>query len=143
MFNFVEFVLSLFDTQPAPPAREFATAPPEKEHRLDQLALAQELNGAKEIAQALEINDQDRGGLPNQVGYITQLKQEIAMSEQAVTILVKGSRFMAPDGWKIKEVRPRPEMGADVSRVIFYGSIIKGRKLNNELQGSRFSLVRR
>ena len=40
-------------------------------------------------------------------------------------------------GYQIKEVRPGRETP------IFYGSIFKGRKLNNELAGSKFSLVSR
>ena len=63
-------------------AEEFAPAPPIKERRIDQLALAKEINmGMKEIAQAAEIDDQDRGGIANHEAYITQMKQEVAMSE--------------------------------------------------------------
>ena len=133
--NFVEHVLSLLNAQPDPPAREFVPVPPEKEHRLDQLVLAQEFNGVKEIAQALEIDDQDKGGIPNPVEYITQLKQEVAMPANTA-ILVKGQRFVAPEGFKIKQVRPD-------GKVLWFGSIYKGRKLNAVLQGSKFSLVRK
>ena len=55
---------------------------------------------------------------------------------KAVVVLEVGQRFVAPPGYKIKETRP------ERAAPIFYGSIFKGRKLNNELNGSRFSLVR-
>ena len=89
--NLVEHMLSLMDRNTAadPPAREFAPTAPEKEHRLDQLALARELNGRlsnKETAQALENDLQDRGGIPDPVGFITQRKQEAAMSEVATIV---------------------------------------------------------
>ena len=144
--NFVKALLKSLgrDTAPVtdPPAREFAPSPPVKNHIPDnaQLDLARSLNGRpsnKELARALEIDDQDRGGIPDPVGFITQRKQEVAMSRQkVVVVLVKGQRFMAPEGYKIKEVQPGR------TTPIFYGSIFKGRKLNNELAGSRFSLVR-
>ena len=145
MFNFVEHMLSgLFHSaQPAadPPPREFAPAPPVKEHApiSEQLDLAHAHNSSKETAQALEIKDQDRGGIPRPDDYleeyIAEMKQEVAM--KAVVVLEVGQRFMAPPGYKIKEVRPGCETP------IFYGSIFKGRKLNNELKGSKFSLTPR
>lgn len=106
-------------------------APPEKEHIVDsaQLALAQELNSPKEVAQALENDDQDHGGIPSPEAYITEQKQAIA-----IVVLVKGQRFMAPDGWRIKEQRQ--------SGVLYYGSVLMARKAQNERLGSRFSLVR-
>jgi len=103
--------------------------PPEKEHRIDQLALAYELNSPKEIWQAGQNDDQDMGGIPNPVAYITEKKQAVA-----IVVLVQGQRFMAPDGWKIKERR--------TDRALYYGSILMDHKARNERLGSQFSLVR-
>ena len=153
MFNFVEHMLSgLFHSaQPAadPPPREFAPAPPVKEHAptSEQLDLACAHNSPKETAQALEIKDQDRGGIPRPDDYIeeyiAEMKQEVAeMEAKAVVVLEVGQRFMAPPGYKIKEKRLPTETFPD-GQLLFYGSIFKGRKLNNELKGSKFSLTPR
>lgn len=143
MFNFVEAFLEFLGRSTAP-AADPPPAPPIKAHIPDseQLDLARELNAkiypesAKEITQALENDLQDKGGIPNPADYIRDKKLEVAMTE-AVVILEVGQRFMAPKGYKIKEVRPGRETP------IFYGSIFKGRKLNNELKGSKFSLIPR
>lgn len=106
MFNFVEaFLKSLgFNAQPAadPPTREFAPAPPIKEHASvsDQLTIAREYNSVKDVAQALQNDLQDRGGIPDPVGVITQLKQEVAEMEAIATIVttefvVSGTGYVA------------------------------------------------
>jgi len=98
VFNFVEHILNSLgrNAQPAadPPAREFAPAPPIKEHIADsaQLDLARELNGrysAKEVAQALENDLQDRGGIPTPEGpeaYIRDMKEAV-MSATIATVV--------------------------------------------------------
>ena len=105
--------------------------PPEKEHRVDQLALAHELNSPKEVAQALENDLQDHGGIPSPEAYITERKQEVAA---AIAVLVQGQCFKAPEGWRIKEQR--------TDKVLYYGSVLMARKTRNERAGSKFSLVR-
>ena len=114
--------------------QEFAPAPPVKDHigPKAQLEVARKYHSSKEIARAAEVDDQDRGGIPSPEAYIRDMKLEAP----AITILVKGQRFLAPEGWKIKEVRPGR------ATPIYYSSIMKGRKLNNALGGSKFSLVR-
>jgi len=146
--NIVEYLLNVLgrNVQPAadPPVREFAPEPPVKEHApvSEQLRMAREFHSCKEVAQATEIDNQDVGGVPNPVDYIRDMKlQEVAMAEKAVAVLVKGQRFMAPTGWKIKEVRPVPKDGADVSRIYYYGSILQSRKMQYEEMGSKFALV--
>ena len=79
----------------------------------------------KEVAQATEVDDQDRGGIPNPVDF----------KLSAVTVLVQGQRLMAPKGWKIKELRPS-------GKVLHYASIYQARKAKNEARGAEFSLVR-
>jgi hypothetical protein len=111
-------------------AEEFAPAPPEKDHRVDQMALAKEMN-MSDVAQAAEIDDQDRGGIVNPEGYILDMKSEAP----AIAVLVSGQRFLAPEGWKIKEARPS-------GKVLFYGSVYQKRKAENEARGAEFSLVR-
>lgn len=112
------------------PMEEFATAPPVKAHEGHeaQMEIAREFNSPKETAQSGD--DQDRGGIPRPEAYITEMKLEAP----AITVLVRGHTFHAPDGWKIKEVQP--------DNVFYMGSINIGRKKNHELRGSRFSLVR-
>lgn len=92
--NYVERFLELLglNARPAadPVAQEFVPAPPVKEHApvSEQLAIACAFNSPKEIARALENDLQDHGGIPNPVGYITQLKQEAAMSKATVATIV-------------------------------------------------------
>lgn len=96
VFNYVNAVLKMLGRN-AQPAADPPPAPPIKAHIPDseQLALAREINGAlcpasaKEIAQALENDLQDRGGIPNPVEYITEMKQETAMAEAKIATIVK------------------------------------------------------
>lgn len=83
---------------------------------------AMERMSPKEIAQATEVDDQDRGGIPSP-------------ETHSVVVLVKGQRFLAPEGWRIKESRPS-------GKVLFYGSVYQARKTENEARGAEFSLVR-
>ena len=142
MANLVESFLNLLglNTQPADdlPKQEFVPAPPVKAHApiSAQLGIARTFHSMKEIARALQNDLQDRGGIPSPEEY-EMSQNPVADTHAAVAvILTVGQRFKAPKGYKIKEVRPS-------GQVLFYGSIFKGRKLNNEkFKGSRFSLVR-
>lgn len=109
-------------------------APPPKDHLgpAAQMEMAKEFHSPKEIAQAAETDDQDRGGVVNPEDYIRDMK----LDAPAIVVLVKGQRFAAPEGYKIKEVRPGR------AKPIYYGSIYQKRKVANELQGAKFSLVR-
>jgi hypothetical protein len=112
------------------PMNEFAAAPPVKDHAGPeaQMEMAREFNSPKEVAQSGD--DQDRGGIPSPEAYIRDMKMEAP----AITILVRGHTFHAPDGWKIRETQP--------DNVFYMASINIGRKKNHELKGSKFSLVR-
>jgi len=112
---------------------EFAPAPPVKDHAgpAAQMEMARKFHSPKEIARAAQISDQDRGGIPSPEDYIRDMK----MAAPAVAVLVKGQRFMAPDGWTIKERRP-------TGQVLYYGSIFQARKARYQAQSSAFSLVR-
>ena len=81
----------------------------------------------KEIWQAQQSEDTGPDGVPHP----GQLAEALVKSK--VVVIVQGQRFMAPKGWCIKERRPD-------GQVILYGSLLKGRKLNYQAQGSRFTL---
>lgn len=94
----------------------------------------------KEVYEGSQIDDQDKGGIPRpeqyEEEYITEMKQEAA----AVAVLVTGQRFVAPEGYVIKEYRPT-NPGSPVADTYLYGSILRARKARYEGLGSRFTLA--